>query len=240
MTKEILLKINNLSVNIDNKLILDGISFELDAEKIITIIGPNGSGKTTLLRAILGLENSSQGTITFSPKIKIGYMPQKIILNLYMPLKVIDFLRLQVSIKLEQNYLNQIIGDTKIKDVLESPLQKISGGEMQRVLLARALLNKPKILILDEPVSGLDIKGQEEFYNLIDLIRKERKISVLMVSHDLHMVMKNTDYVICLNKHICCEGTVESINKSGELENLFASNSLKSLSIYKHHHNHVH
>ncbi len=237
---DLLLKIENLSLIIDNKQILDKVSFDINRNKIITIIGPNGSGKTTLARCILGLIKPTNGHLWFKKELKIGYMPQKINLNPNLPLRVNDFLELKIKQKINKEFLSCIIDETGIENILSHPLQKISGGEMQRVLLARALLNKPDLLILDEPTQGIDINGQVEFYKLIDKLRIERNITSLIISHDLYMVMKSTDYVICLNHHICCEGSPSFINKQQDFHNLFSNEALKNFSVYEHHHDHTH
>ncbi|MEK6733814.1 MAG: ATP-binding cassette domain-containing protein [Pseudomonadota bacterium] len=232
-----LLKIEGLSVNLDGKDILENINFVVPEGKIITIVGPNGSGKTTLARCLLKLIEPTKGRVTYSPNLKIGYLPQKITLNPHLPITVRDFLETNRDIKLS---FSNIVEEVNIKHILSYPLQRISGGEMQRVLLARALLNKPKLLILDEPVQGVDVNGQVEFYQLIEKLRAEKNITVLMISHDLHMVMKNTDYVICLNHHICCEGEASFINQHKDFRELFNSDELMNFSVYTHRHNHSH
>ena len=235
-----LLKLENISVTIDDKQILSKVSFSIERGKIVTIIGPNGSGKTTIARCILKLIAPSSGKIWYKNGLKIGYMPQKIELNPNLPLTVLDFLGLRVKDKINQASLNNIIEEVGIADILAHPLQKISGGEMQRTLLARALLAAPDLLILDEPVQGVDINGQIEFYQLINKIRVEKQISILTISHDLHMVMKNTDYVICLNQHICCEGVPSFISQQQNFHKLFNNEALMNFSVYEHHHDHVH
>ena len=237
---EPILKLTNLSVLMDKKLILDDISFEVTSGKIITIIGPNGSGKTTMVRCILDLIKPTKGNIWIQKGIKLGYMPQKISLNPYLPIKVINFLELDINNIITPELLDQVISEIGIGSILSLPLQEISGGEMQKVLFARALLNKPDILILDEPTQGIDINGQLEFYKLIEKLRDEKNISIVIISHDLHMVMKSTDYVICLNQHICCEGTVKFVNQHKDFHNLFGTKTLEAFSVYEHDHNHQH
>jgi zinc transport system ATP-binding protein len=238
--KDLLLKIEDLSLIIDDKQILENVSFLIERGQIITIIGPNGSGKTSLARCLLKLIEPTSGYMWFKPGLRIGYMPQKIHFNPNLPLTVIDFLKLEVAQKIEQDLLFEVINETKINDILSRPLQKISGGETQRVILARALLMKPNLLILDEPDQGVDINGQIELYQLIEKLRLEKNISSLIISHNLHMVMKNTDYVICLNQHICCEGSPSFVNKQEEFHTLFGNKSLEHFSVYEHNHNHVH
>lgn len=238
MKDESLFKIENLNVKFEDKQVLDNISFSMEKGKIITILGPNGSGKTTLVRCILGLIKPDSGRITLSPKLKIGYMPQKLNLNKNLPLTAYDFLKLEINGKLKN--LDHYIAKVGIRKILDIDLQKLSGGEMQKLLLTKAILKSPNLLILDEPVSGLDITGQIEFYKLIDKLRSEQNMAILIISHDLHTVMKRADHVICLHHHICCEGAPEDINKQSYFNNTFDSEILKTLAIYEHHHDHKH
>jgi zinc transport system ATP-binding protein len=237
---DLLLKLENISVKIGDKQILDKVSLSMSKGKIITIIGPNGSGKTTIVRCILKLIEVNQGKIWFKPDLKVGYMPQKINLNPNLPLTVLDFLKLNINNQLTDKTLKSIIKEVNISKIISYPLQKLSGGEMQKTLLARALLTNPDLLILDEPVQGVDINGQIEVYNLIEKLRLERNIGILIISHDLHMVMKGTDYVICLNQHICCEGATNFVNQHQDFKKLFGNEALKTFSVYEHHHDHTH
>lgn len=235
-----ILKITNLSVNIEEKLILDKISFSVPEGKIITVVGPNGGGKSTLARCILKLIKPSSGEIWVKNGIKIGYMPQKISLNQNLPINVLTFLKLSINNKTNPELLTQTIHEIGIQHILSTPLQKISGGEMQKVLLAKALLGKPNLLVLDEPSQGIDINGQLDLYKLIDKLCKEKNMSMLIISHDLFMVMKNTDHVICLNQHICCEGTATFVNQQQNFQKLFGHEAINTFSIYEHHHDHNH
>jgi zinc transport system ATP-binding protein len=240
MTSNLLIEIKNLSYILESKKILENINLKLDPSKIVTIIGPNGSGKTTLVRCILGIIKPTSGSIWFNPKLKIGYMPQKLNLNKNLPLNVIDFLKLEIGSKVNKTTLDKTIKELGINNILNSDLRKISGGEMQRTLLAKALIVDPTLLILDEPIGGLDINGQVEFYKLIDKLRTERNISILIISHDLHTVMRRSDHVICLHHHICCEGAPDFVNKQAYFGQAFDSETLKTLSIYEHKHDHKH
>lgn len=235
-----LLKVDNLSLAIDDKEILQNISFKIKEGEIVTIIGPNGSGKSSLLKCIIGLIDNFQGNISKEKDLIIGYMPQKIHINDNLPLTVANFLELSIGKKVDSKNIVQVAELTGIEKILNSPMQKISGGEMQFVLLAKALLKKPNLLILDEPTQGIDVRGQVSFYKLLEELRKSKNITCLMVSHDLHIVMKTTDYVICLNGHICCQGSVKTINEHEEFQNLFSIDSLHNFSVYKHHHDHDH
>lgn len=235
MDDKLILKVTDLSVKLNDRQILKDINLELYQGKVVTIIGPNGGGKTTLIKSILNLVKPNSGKIWLKSKIRFGYTPQKINLNPILPITVAYFLKLNRKDS-SDNYFKKIIKDTHIEAILDSPLQNISGGELQMVLLARALLNKPDLLILDEPTQGVDIKGQLRFYSIINQLRQEKKISILIVSHDLFMVMKNTDYVFCLNQHICCEGNPRYINQHEDFHNLFGKEALQGFSVYEHHH----
>lgn len=235
-----LLKIDNLSLVIESKEILHNISFEIKEGEIVTIIGPNGSGKSSLLKCIIGLLDNYSGKILKDKNLVLGYMPQRIYINDNLPLTVANFLELSANKKTSSIKIDYVAEITGIKKILNSPMQKISGGEMQFVLLAKALLKDPNLLILDEPTQGIDVRGQVSFYKLIEELRKHKNLACLMVSHDLHIVMKNTDYVICLNHHICCHGEAHTINEHKEFQNLFSMDSLDNFSVYKHHHDHDH
>lgn len=235
-----LVNVENLSLSIDKKQILDKISFQIQDNAIITIIGPNGGGKSTIAKCILNIINNYNGNIWIKPGIKIGYMPQKIVINPTIPIDVINFLQLEVKNKITKESLNLIIKEIEIGNLINTPLKSLSGGELQRVLLARTLILNPDLLILDEPTQGLDINAQVDFYKLIENLRQRRHISILIISHDLHIIMKNTNHVICVNKHICCQGTSHDISTQKEFYNLFNSQALKFFSIYEHHHDHKH
>lgn len=237
----ILLEAKEISVFFDQRQILNNISFTVSEGEIVTIIGPNGSGKTTLSRIILGLMAQAKGQVTWRPKVQVGYMPQKLMIDRALPLTVERFLRLQINRKNNDSCaFTQVIEEVGIEYLLARQIHDISGGEMQRVMLARALLPTPHLLVLDEPVQGVDIQGQSEFYQLIEKIRNRYNTGILMISHDLHMVMKTTDHVICINHHICCEGSPEDVSKHPEYQALFGMEAVKSIGIYAHHHDHKH
>ena len=231
-----LLECHSISKSFANRHVLSSISLTITKGQIVTIIGPNGSGKTTLARIILGLVNADSGHITRAAGLTIGYMPQKLTIDPVFPLTVKRFLTLAGS----KNLQDSIISETGIGHLLGSQIQSISGGELQRVLLAQVLLRNPQLLVLDEPVQGLDIQGQAEFYQLIERLRASRHISILMISHDLHMVMRTTDHVICINHHICCEGSAEDVSKHESYITLFGADAVRNLAVYSHHHNHAH
>lgn len=235
-----LVSVSDLSFRIDNKIILEDVHLTVNRDEIVTIIGPNGAGKSTLLKIILNLIPKSEGSVKLAPDLIIGYMPQKLHIEPTFPLSVAAFLSLVGGKKPEKEWLLEISKLLGIEKLLKSPIQTISGGEFQRVLLARALLRHPDLLILDEPAAGIDILGQENFYSLIGTIRQKFHCGILMVSHDLHLVMAETDTVICLNKHVCCLGHPETVTRHPEFLNLFGLQDPKSMAFYTHKHNHTH
>lgn len=236
-----LVNVSHLTVCLDQKTILADVDLTVHRDEIVTIIGPNGAGKSTLLRAILGLVPIAQGTIERAPNLRIGYMPQKLMVDAFLPLSVERFLHLAGGGKaIGTSELQAISHLLSIVHLLGSSLQSISGGELQRVLLARALLRNPDLLVLDEPGQGIDVMGQEELYQLIRSIRQARHCGILMVSHDLHLVMAETDSVICLNKHVCCQGHPEAVTRHPEFLNLFGLTEAKGIAVYAHRHNHRH
>lgn len=234
---EYLIKAQNLSLKIADRQILDAINIEVKKGEIVTLVGPNGSGKTSLVRLLLGLSKPSSGSIELKPGLSIGYMPQQIHINPVLPMSVRRFLQLLGKLKTEQ--IEQVAEQVGVTLLLDSPVQNISGGEFQRVMLARALLKTPDILVLDEPAQGVDINGQQELYQLIFKIREQIGCGVLMISHDLHLVMAATDRVLCLNTHICCQGHPEAVSQHPEYLKLFGS-SHEGLAVYTHNHDHSH
>lgn len=209
----------------------------------VTIIGPNGAGKTTLVRAMLGLIEPNEGKIVRRPGLRIGYMPQKLSVDATLPMTVRRFLSFACSANngRERDRLVSTLDEVGASHVLKSPLQEVSGGELQRVLLARALLREPDLLVLDEPVRGVDIGGQADLYRLIGRIRDERKCGVLMVSHDLHLVMAATDRVICLNQRVQCAGHPESVAQDERYASLFGDPATaRAYAVYQHHPGHRH
>ena len=231
-----LISLNNIAMTFQGRPILQNISLDVQQGEIVTLIGPNGAGKTTLIRIVLGLQQPTNGLRNLAKGVRIGYMPQKIHVDPSMPLIVKRFLSLTGS-KLPA--IEIALQRTNVSRLLNSPVQSLSGGEMQRVLLARALLNKPDLLVLDEPVQGVDVNGQRSLYNLITEVRNEYNCAVLMVSHDLHLVMASTDRVICINQHICCSGHPQTVVKHPAYIKLFGD-KLDELAIYTHHHDHEH
>lgn len=209
----------------------------LEAGKIVTLIGPNGAGKTTLVRTILGLMKPDRGTLHRRPGLRIGYMPQKIHIDPSLPLSVKRFLTLGGTPRMA---LSEVLALTGIAHLHNARLQSLSGGETQRVLLARALLRDPDLLVLDEPVQGVDVRGQAALYELINTIRLRQGCGVLLVSHDLHLVMANTDTVVCLNQHVCCHGRPEEVTTDPAYLELFGDTLAPQVALYTHHHDHHH
>jgi len=233
-----LITLNNISLSHNGKNVLDDVSFKLHEGEFITLIGPNGAGKSSLIKVLLGVIKQDSGDITYTDNIRLGYTPQTFLANPFIPISVKDFLTLNQ--KLDSEFMLKTFELTGIKDLLKSPLKNLSGGELQKVLLTRALLNKPNVLILDEPAQNLDVDGQMQLYKLIQDIHQQQNCAVLMVSHDLHRVMKESTQVLCLYHHICCEGLPESILKDEKFNDLFADQINDLMATYEHHHNHHH
>ncbi|MCE2510544.1 MAG: zinc ABC transporter ATP-binding protein ZnuC [Alphaproteobacteria bacterium] len=227
-----------LSFARDGLLVLDRVDLAIHEGEIVTIIGPNGSGKTTLVRALLGLVAPDRGEIWKAAGLRVGYVPQAFEVDPNLPLTVRRFLRLGGGKRDDVQAVLEWVGAGTLAD---HPVQRLSGGEMRRVLLARALLRKPKLLVLDEPVQGVDIAGQAELYKLINAARRETGVAVLMISHDLRLVMAATDEVICLNHHVCCAGHPEAVSRHPEYLALFGDKADEgSFAVYTHRHDHRH
>ncbi|PCI77088.1 MAG: zinc ABC transporter ATP-binding protein ZnuC [SAR86 cluster bacterium] len=234
----ILLAAESINKDFAEKKILENISLTIEEGQIVTLIGPNGAGKTTLVRIALRLLQPDSGSIYHRPALRIGYMPQRVHVEPTLPLTVNRFL--QLANRQDKALLSNTLEDLKIGHLEDQQLAAVSGGELQRVLLARALLRKPELLILDEPAQGVDLAGQAELYQLISEISDRHGCGVLMISHDLHLVMSSTDEVICLNHHICCHGKPEHVTNDPAYLNLFGANASQNLAVYTHHHDHDH
>lgn len=233
-----LLELKDVDLFIGQKQLLQQVNLQLQSGEILTIIGPNGAGKTTLVRVALGLLKATSGQVYLRPGVRIGYMPQRLHIDPTFPLTVKRFLTM--ADRKQRGQALTLLKDVGAEHVFDSPLQNLSGGESQRVLLARALMRNPDLLVLDEPVQGVDVQGQLELYQLIARIRDERGCAVLMVSHDLHLVMAATDRVLCLNRHICCSGTPETVTSHPAYLELFGPQVVQHLAIYTHDRNHHH
>ena len=215
-----------------------GVSLAIEAGEIVTIVGPNGSGKSTLMRALIGAVPVSSGRITRRADLRIGYVPQKLHIDAALPLSVRRFLSLPRRVA--PMAMRAALARTGVEHIEDKQLSTLSGGQLQRVLLARAILNAPHILVLDEPTQGLDQPASASFYRLIEALRDELGCAVLMVSHELHVVMSATDRVICLNGHICCEGTPDVVTAAPAYRELFGTGTGGALALYRHDHDHPH
>ena len=239
---EPLIEAAGIDVRFGSQTVLGGADAAVHEGEIVTLIGPNGAGKTTLVRVMLGLERADSGTVSRRRGLRIGYMPQRLEVEPTLPLTVYRFLTLTAG-------RNETAMKTRVAAVLDEvgagavggrPFQDLSGGEVQRVLLARALLRDPDLLVLDEPVQGVDVTGQAELYRLIRAIRGQRGCGVLLVSHDLHLVMAATDRVICLNRHVQCAGHPEEVSRDPAYVALFGESVAADLAVYRHHPAHQH
>jgi zinc transport system ATP-binding protein len=233
-----LVQAREISVRLQGRQLLEQVSLEVGEGEIVTLIGPNGAGKTTLVRIILGLLKADAGEVILRPGLRIGYMPQQLVLSENMPLTVQRFLSLGRSDS--GDGIENTVDELAIGELLQLQMQQLSGGERQRVLLARALIRHPDLLVLDEPVQGVDVTGQSALYALITSIRERIGCGVLMISHDLHLVMATTDRVLCLNQHVCCSGHPESVSKHPAYLELFGAPASSKLAVYTHHHDHTH
>jgi len=233
-----LIATEQLAVRLGGREVLHHIDLSVAPGEIVTIVGPNGSGKSTLLRALLGVVAPSRGRVTRQPGLRIGYVPQKLHIDPTMPLPVARFLSLPD--RQSNARISEVLARVGVPDVAGQDMTTLSGGQFQRVLLARALLSHPDILILDEATAGLDQPGTAAFYRLIEDVRRELGCAVLSVSHDLHVVMSASDRVICLNGHICCSGAPHVVRAAPEYRALFGHGTGGALALYQHEHDHEH
>ena len=235
--KKILLKVENASFSKNNKWLVKGVSLEVKQGEIVTLIGPNGSGKSTTAKIALGIYKDIEGKVNKFTN-KIGYVPQKISIDWTLPIRVIDFMSLIEEPTNEQ--INTALNLTSVEHLRNKNLSDLSGGEFQRVLIARAIAKQPDLLVLDEPVQGVDFKGEIALYELIKKISEDLNCGILLISHDLHVVMSATDFVVCLNGHVCCSGTPQVVAKNNEYQELFGDRASSILSLYEHKHDHTH
>ena len=234
---KLLVKLENAGVYRSSKWLVRGISLEINQGQIVTLIGPNGSGKTTTAKMILNIMNADEGMVSGNAD-KMAYVPQKINIDWTMPLRVIDFMKITSS--LNNNQINESLNVTGVDKLLYNQIHSLSGGEFQRVLIARAIAKKPDLLVLDEPVQGVDFNGEIALYNLIKEISVNLNCGILLISHDMHFVMSTTDHVICLNGHICCSGSPSNVVKNPEYIKLFGQHNSETLAYYQHQHDHSH
>ena len=232
-----LVKLENAGVYKSSKWLVRGVSLELYRGQIVTLIGPNGSGKTTTAKMILKIVNTDEGFLK-SNTHNMAYVPQKINIDWTLPLRVIDFMNITSHINHSQ--ILEALTLTGVEKLLYNEVRDLSGGEFQRVLIARAIAKKPDLLVLDEPVQGVDFNGEIALYNLIKNISDTLNCGILLISHDIHFVMSSTDHVICLNGHICCSGTPSAVAKNPAYIKLFGEHTASTLSLYEHHHDHSH
>ena len=234
---KVLLKVENAGVYINDKSLVKGVSFEIKQGEIVTLIGPNGSGKSTTAKIALGIYKKIDGKVKKYTD-KIGYVPQKISIDWTLPIRVLDFMTL--TEELTQDQINIALNLTGVEHLKNKSLSNLSGGEFQRVLIARAISKKPELLVLDEPVQGVDFKGEIALYELIKQISEKMKCGILLISHDLHVVMSATDFVLCLNGHVCCSGAPHKVVKDSKYKELFGDRASNILSLYEHKHDHTH
>ncbi|MDB9760893.1 metal ABC transporter ATP-binding protein [Pelagibacteraceae bacterium] len=235
--KKTLLKLESVGLSKNNKWLVEGVSLEVKQGEIVTLIGPNGSGKSTTAKIALGIYKNIEGRVNKFTN-KIGYVPQKISIDWTLPIRVIDFMSLIEEPTDEQ--INIALNLTSVEHLRNKSLGDLSGGEFQRVMIARAIAKQPDLLVLDEPVQGVDFKGEITLYELIKKISEELNCGILLISHDLHVVMAATDFVVCLNGHVCCSGTPQVVAKNNEYKELFGDRASSILSLYEHKHDHTH
>ena len=233
----ILVKLNEVGIKQNDKWLVKGVSLVVEKGKIVTLIGPNGSGKSTTAKIALGIYKKIEGQVEKYTN-NVGYVPQKISIDWTLPLRVNDFMLLTENLKDEA--VNEALSLTGVIHLKNKNLGNLSGGEFQRVLLARAISRKPDLLVLDEPVQGVDFTGEIALYELIKKISDTLNCGILLISHDLHTVMSATDHVVCLNGHVCCSGSPSDVARNNEYKALFGEQASQTLSIYEHKHDHVH
>jgi zinc transport system ATP-binding protein len=240
--RDVLVAARDVDVRFGRKEALSRVSIVVRQAEIVSLIGPNGSGKTTLVRVILGLLKPAGGSVTRRPGLTVGYVPQRLAVEPTLPLTVGDFLDLGAPAgdadwgRRRASLLDEVGADA----VADEQLDDISGGELRRVMLARALARNPHLLVLDEPVQGVDVGGQADLYRLIKRIRDEHGCGVLLVSHELHLVMAATDVVVCLNRHVCCAGRPEAVSREPGFIQLFGPQVASAMAVYHHAHDHRH
>ncbi|MBD3667763.1 MAG: zinc ABC transporter ATP-binding protein ZnuC [Parvibaculaceae bacterium] len=238
MTTQPLLELRSVSVRLGGREVVSHVGLAIGPAEIVTLIGPNGAGKTTLARTMLGILKPSAGTVVKRDGLRIGYVPQRISLEPTLPLTVRRLLTL--THRFDDAAMLKSLDEVGAAHLIDRQASELSGGEYQRVLLARALLGNPDLLILDEPTRGIDFAGQSALYDLLAHIRRDRGCAILLISHDLHVVMAASDRVICVNGHVCCEGAPEAVTNDPSYVALFGPGHAESLAVFKHHHDHVH
>lgn len=235
---EPLVTAEDVGVEIGGRRILQAINLSVTPGEIVTVVGPNGAGKTMLMRVLIGLIRPTSGQVKRRPGLRVGYLPQKVALDPVLPLTVGRLMTL--TVRRSHAMVERALAETGAEHLLDAAVDTLSGGEMQRVLLARCLLREPDLLVLDEPVQGVDFAGASGLYGLIRDIRGRRGCGIVMVSHDLHVVMAATDRVVCINRHICCAGTPKHVGSHPEYVRLFGPRAAETVAIYAHRHDHSH
>ena len=238
MTDKSLITATGLGIRAGKRWLIHDIDVSIAPGEVVTVIGPNGAGKTTLVRALIGLTTPDAGRITRRDKLTIGYVPQSLAIDATLPLTVRRLMTLLRPASLDM--IRASLAETEVEHLLDQPVQTLSGGEFQRVLLARALMHRPDLLILDEPVQGVDYAGEAALYQLIGDTRQKLGCGVLMVSHDLHVVMRSTNRVLCLNGHICCSGAPREVTVHPEYRRMFGERAVDAYAVYEHAHDHHH
>lgn len=233
-----LVSLNNAGILRDNKWLVRGVGLSIAPGEIVTLIGPNGSGKSTTAKMILDVLQPDEGSKTSRDDLRVGYVPQRIEIDWTLPLQVERFM--SITTRLTATEIEANLERTSVLHLKNAQIRNLSGGELQRVLLARAIARKPNLLVLDEPVQGVDFSGEIALYELISEIRDELQCGVLLISHDLHVVMAATDRVVCLNGHVCCQGTPDAVAESSEYKHLFGERAVGALAVYQHAHDHQH
>jgi zinc transport system ATP-binding protein len=237
-TRPPLIGARGLTFQSDGRRIVDQVDIEIHRGEIVTVIGPNGAGKTTLARLLLGLIKPFSGVIRLSPNLRVGYVPQRFAVDRVIPLTVRRFLTL--GRRAAPQTVEEALHEVGIGRLADAQISSLSGGEFQRASLARALIGEPELLVLDEPVQAVDYAGEAQLYELISAISSRRMCGVLLISHDLHVVMSRSDRVICLNRHVCCEGAPERVTSDPEYARLFGPEAVRAVALYRHRHNHAH
>lgn len=233
-----LLSARDATLRVGKRNILDHVNVDVRGGEIVTVIGPNGAGKSTLVRCMLGLQALTSGEIVRRKDLRVGYVPQRFPLTPNVPLDLRRLLSL--TLRPSEAEIDEALAETGIAHLKSANVASLSGGELQRALLARAILRKPEVLVLDEPVQAVDFMGEARLYELISTIRRRHGCGILMVSHDLHMVMAESDHVVCLNGHVCCEGGPQKVQADPEFSKLFGPSAARMIAAYTHHHDHDH
>jgi len=233
-----LITLHNGGVKRSGRWLVRGVDLTVRRGEIVTLIGPNGSGKTTTVKMALGLLDPDEGKVESTKGMRVGYVPQSFNIEPILPLTVSRLMRLTGHASSQE--IAQALDKTGISQAADQQVQRLSGGEFQRAMMARAILRKPDLLVLDEPAQGVDFTGEAELYKLIKAIRDETGCGVLLISHDLHLVMAETDTVVCLNGHVCCTGTPQAVSTNPEYLALFGARAVEGLAVYRHHHDHTH